>query len=109
MIDIRDKRVMVVGTGKSGVGSAVLLERNGALPVIYDGNDKTDIEAVKASLQEKLGHETRAVIYTGAFLEKITDGIDDLKGTIIAYREPGGNRYIKIKTDNDITYNKFSD
>ena len=40
---------------------------------------------------------------------KITDGIDDLKGTIIAYREPGGNRYIKIKTDNDITYNKFSD
>ena len=76
MIDIRDKRVMVVGTGKSGVGSAVLLERNGALPVIYDGNDKTDIEAVKASLQEKLGHETRAVIYTGAFLEKITDGIE---------------------------------
>lgn len=40
---------------------------------------------------------------------KITDGIDDLKGTITAYRDDDGNRYIKIKTDNDATYNKFSD
>lgn len=76
MIDIKDKHVIVVGTGKSGIGSAVLLEKNGALPVIYDGNEKTDIEAVRASLREKLGRETAAVIYTGGFLEEITDGIE---------------------------------
>lgn len=76
MIDIRGKQVIVVGTGKSGVGSAVLLEKNGALPVIYDGNEKTDTEAVRASLREKLGHETAAVIYTGAFSKKIADGIE---------------------------------
>lgn len=76
MIDIRDKRVIVVGTGKSGIGSAVLLEKNGALPVIYDGNEKTDMEAVKASLQEKLGHETAAVIHIGAFPKEIADGIE---------------------------------
>ena len=76
MIDIRDKKVIVVGTGKSGIGSAVLLERNGALPVIYDGNEKTDMEAVKASLLEKLGHETVAVIHTGAFPKEITRGIE---------------------------------
>lgn len=76
MIDIKDKRVIVVGTGKSGIGSAVLLEKNGALPVIYDGNEKTDIEAVRASLREKLGRETAAVIYIGGFPEEITDGIE---------------------------------
>lgn len=76
MVDIRDKRVIVVGTGKSGIGSAVLLEKNGALPVIYDGNEKTDIEAVRTSLGEKLGRKTAAVIYTGEFPEKITNGIE---------------------------------
>lgn len=76
MVDIRDKRVIVVGTGKSGVGSAVLLEMNGALPVIYDGNEKTDVEAVKASIREKLGRDTAAEIHLGAFPEKITDGIE---------------------------------
>ena len=50
MIDIRDKSVIVVGTGKSGIGSAVLLEKNGALPVIYDGNETTDAAAVRASI-----------------------------------------------------------
>lgn len=76
MIHIRDKRVIVVGTGKSGIGSAVLLEKNGALPVIYDGNEKTDAEAVKESLREKLGHETAAVIHVGAFPERMTDGVE---------------------------------
>jgi len=76
MIDIRDKRVIVVGTGKSGIGSAVLLEKNGALPILYDENGKTDIETVKGLIQEKLGHATRAVIYIGAFPKEITDGIE---------------------------------
>ena len=76
MIDIKDKRVIVVGTGKSGIGSAILLEKNGALPVIYDGNEKTDIEAVRTSLREKLGCETTAVIYTGEFSKEITNGIE---------------------------------
>lgn len=76
MIDIRDKRVVVVGTGKSGIGSAVLLEKNGALPVIYDGNENADREAVKAMICEKLGYETRAEFYTGIFPKEITDGIE---------------------------------
>ena len=39
---------------------------------------------------------------------KITDGIDDINDTIKAYRDTDGNRYIKIKTDNDLTYQQFS-
>lgn len=38
----KGKIVIVVGTGKSGIGSAALLEKNGALPLIYDGNEQTD-------------------------------------------------------------------
>ncbi|MEZ3493434.1 MAG: UDP-N-acetylmuramoyl-L-alanine--D-glutamate ligase [Lachnospiraceae bacterium] len=67
MKELKDRRVIVVGTGKSGIGSAVLLEKNGALPVLYDQNDKTDKEAVKAVLREKLGKETKAEVYTGDF------------------------------------------
>lgn len=40
---------------------------------------------------------------------KITDAIDDFSDTIKAYREADGNRYIKIKTDNDLTFRFFSD
>lgn len=39
---------------------------------------------------------------------KITDAIDDLDDTIFAYRETDGNRYIRIKTDNDLTFRRFS-
>lgn len=39
---------------------------------------------------------------------KITDAIEDFDDTIKAYRENDGNRYIRIKTDNDLTYRRFS-
>ena len=73
MKELKDRRVIVVGTGKSGIGSAVLLEKNGALPVLYDKNDKTDKEAVKAVLREKLGKETKAEVYTGDFPKALVE------------------------------------
>lgn len=39
---------------------------------------------------------------------KITDAIADLDNTIKAYRDDDGNKYISIKTDNDLTYRRFS-
>lgn len=38
---------------------------------------------------------------------KITDGIDDLANTIMAFRSDDGNRYIQIKTNNDETFQRF--
>lgn len=73
MTELKDRRVIVVGTGKSGIGSAVLLEKNGALPVLYDQNDKTDKEAVKAVLRKKLGKETKAEVYTGDFPKALVE------------------------------------
>ena len=40
MIDLTGKSVLVVGAGISGIGSATLLEEKGALPILYDGNEK---------------------------------------------------------------------
>ena len=76
MIDINGKKVIVVGTGKSGIGSAILLEKNGAVPVIYDGNEKTDKDAVKVLIAEKLGYDTKAEIHTGTFPKGITEGTE---------------------------------
>lgn len=39
---------------------------------------------------------------------RITDAIDDFEDTISAYRDTDGNKYIKIKTDNDLTFSRFS-
>lgn len=76
MINIKDKKVIIVGTGKSGIGSAVLLEKNGALPIIYDSSEKAQEETVKASVREKLGHDTKAKLYTGTFPKEITEGVE---------------------------------
>lgn len=38
---------------------------------------------------------------------KITDAIDDITKTITAHRESNGERYLRIITNNDETYNRF--
>lgn len=45
-MDLKGKKVLVFGSGKSGIGAAELLDRAGAHPVIYDGNPELDREAV---------------------------------------------------------------
>lgn len=76
MINISGKKVIIVGTGKSGIGSAVLIEKNGALPIIYDGNDKVNVDEVKSTLTQKLGTPTKAELVTGEFVKEITNGVE---------------------------------
>ena len=76
MLDIKDKRVIIVGTGKSGIGSTVLLEKNGALPLVYDSSEKTDKAAVKEFISEKLGWETKSELYTGVFPKERTKDVE---------------------------------
>lgn len=45
-MELQGKKVLVFGSGKSGIGAADLLGRVGACPVIYDGNAEIDKEAV---------------------------------------------------------------
>ena len=41
-MDLKEKRVLVFGTGKSGIGAAKLLEDMGSIPVLYDDEDLFD-------------------------------------------------------------------
>ena len=41
-MDLKGKKVLVFGAGKSGIGAADLLGSAGAQPVIYDGNADLD-------------------------------------------------------------------
>lgn len=87
-MDLQDKKVLVVGCGKSGIGAATLLHKIGACPVLYDGNENlkedeiradfpehTEVEIMLGSVQDKaLSDITLAVFSPGVPLDiPITD------------------------------------
>lgn len=70
-MDLKGKRVLVFGSGKSGIGAAELLGQVGACPVLYDGNPDLDKEAVlhTASIKE-------TDIYAGGLPEEVQKSLD---------------------------------
>lgn len=54
-IEVRNKKVIVAGSGKSGIGATELLCKVGAKIVLYDGNEKLSKEEVR----EKLSYDIR--------------------------------------------------
>lgn len=46
------KNVIVVGAGKSGIGAVTLLSTLGANIILFDGNEKADIEALKEQVAQ---------------------------------------------------------
>ena len=44
MTDLKNKKVLVVGTGISGIGAYRLLKEIGAVPILFDGNESLKIE-----------------------------------------------------------------
>lgn len=45
-MNLQNKKVLVVGSGKSGIGAVRLLGKSGALPVLFDSNEKLDKEEI---------------------------------------------------------------
>ena len=72
MMNLQGKKVLVFGSGKSGIGAADLLEQTGATPVIYDGNEKIDKEAVL----HKIPHHSRTEVYAGELPKEVRDSLD---------------------------------
>ena len=60
-MDLKGKQVLVFGAGRSGVGAATLLLERGALPVLYDGNEKLTQEKVREQFPDG-GKDVRIVI-----------------------------------------------
>lgn len=53
-MELTEKNVLVIGCGKSGIGAAVFLLREGALPVLFDENDKLTEAAIYQNLAKKI-------------------------------------------------------
>lgn len=71
-MDLKGKKVLVFGSGKSGIGAADLLAQVGAVPVIFDGNAKIDKDAILA----KMTHVQDAEIYAGELPKEVEDQLD---------------------------------
>lgn len=70
-MDLKGKKVLVVGCGKSGIGAAQLLEQAGACPVLFDGNEKLDVEALK----EKTGFGERLEVILGELPQELYEAL----------------------------------
>lgn len=60
-MDLQDQKVLVIGCGISGMGAARLLSRANANVILYDENDKRDVEEILGGLPEG----TRAEVILG--------------------------------------------
>lgn len=52
--DLKGRKVLVVGSGISGIGAVTALLHVGAEPVLYDANDKLDREEIRAKLPQNM-------------------------------------------------------
>ena len=69
--DLVNKKVLVVGSGISGIGAVTALCRIGARPVLFDANDKLEKEAIR----EKFAQGTEADIILGELPTEIAEEI----------------------------------
>lgn len=69
---VSGKKVLVFGSGISGIGAVNLLENNGAEVVLYDGNTSLRQEDIKARLKR----DSKAEIVIGDFPAELTDKLD---------------------------------
>ncbi|MDO4621809.1 MAG: UDP-N-acetylmuramoyl-L-alanine--D-glutamate ligase [Eubacteriales bacterium] len=69
-MELNNKKVLIFGSGKSGIGAARLLLARHAVPVIYDGNVHADKEAII----EKLGQPCEIIL--GDISDKVLDTLD---------------------------------
>lgn len=69
---VKGKKVLVFGTGKSGIGAAVLLRRQGAEVILYDGNSALD----PLKIREKLGEYAETEILLGDLPDGVLDTLD---------------------------------
>jgi len=51
-VELKQKKVLVIGSGISGIGAADLLTGQGAEVFLFDGNDKLDPEAIRTRLKD---------------------------------------------------------
>ena len=71
-MELKGKKVLVFGAGKSGIGAADLLGAVGACPILYDG--KADLD--KESVLHKTSGNYELQIYAGELPKEVQDSLD---------------------------------
>ena len=71
-MELQGKKVLVFGSGKSGIGASDLLAKVGAVPVIFDGNAEIDKEAVV----HKTDGTYPVSVYAGELPEEVLDSLE---------------------------------
>lgn len=71
-MDLKGKKVLVFGTGKSGIGAAQLLAKAGAFPVVFDGN--ADIN--KEEIIHRIAAEVPVQVYAGELPKDVQGSLD---------------------------------
>ena len=69
---VAGKKVLVFGTGISGIGAVKLLEDHGAQIVLFDGNVNADV----AKIRERLQKDSKAEIILGTLPEDVMKELD---------------------------------
>ena len=64
---ITDKKIVVIGSGVSGVGVVKLLEAAGAVPTLYDSNEKL----TEAEVRKRLPEGSKCKVVLGEFPENL--------------------------------------
>ena len=71
-MDLANKKVLVVGTGISGIGAAEVLSVSGACPILYDENEKLEKEEIEA----KLSASCKAEVIIGELPAEIKESVE---------------------------------
>ena len=71
-MELKDKKVLVAGSGKSGISATDLLKKIGAKVTIYDGNENLD----KAAVLSKLEDQTDVEVILGELEETVIKDTD---------------------------------
>ncbi|WP_461812279.1 UDP-N-acetylmuramoyl-L-alanine--D-glutamate ligase [Faecalimonas sp.] len=71
-MDFTNKKILVFGSGISGIGAARLLVQQGADVILYDGKETLDPE----ELFQKIGKDGRVKIILGELKDEVIDALD---------------------------------
>ena len=104
-MDLQGKKVLVVGSGLSGIGAVAALCHAGAKPLLFDENEKLDIEEVRG----KLSHGTEAEIVIGTLPEEQKASVELVVlspgvPTDTAFVEDFRNRGVKVWGEIELAY-----
>ncbi len=70
--NLAEKKVLVFGTGISGIGAAKLLEKVQAEVILYDGNEKF----CKEEIRKRLPDDSKCEIVLGALSKELLESLD---------------------------------